>query len=85
MLCREPAWAAVPPPEVSIDLPLEVDEKARPKFCQLGTSCLALDPRPFEACLLSTRHCEKTAELLQVRDPMPVTAKQESPTARTSP
>ena len=38
-----------------------------PKICKLGTSCLAMDPRPFEPCLLSTKHCsDKAAEPLLV-------------------
>jgi hypothetical protein len=37
------------------------------RFCQLGTSCLAMDPRPFEPCLLSTKHCsDKAVEPLLV-------------------
>jgi hypothetical protein len=39
----------------------------RPQVCKLGTSCLAMDPRPFEPCLLSTKHCsDKAAEPLLV-------------------
>jgi hypothetical protein len=39
-------------------------------FCQLGKSCMALDPRPFEACLLSTTHCkDKATEPLLVDSP----------------
>ena len=38
-----------------------------PQICKLGTSCLAMDPRPFEPCLLSTKHCsDKAAEPLLV-------------------
>ena len=38
-----------------------------PKVCKLGTSCLAMDSRPFEPCLLSTKHCsDKAAEPLLV-------------------
>ena len=41
-----------------------------PAFCKLGTSCLALDARPFEACLLSTKECrDKAAEPLWVGEP----------------
>jgi len=41
-----------------------------PAFCKLGTSCLAMDPRPFEACLLSTKDCrDKAAEPLLVGQP----------------
>jgi hypothetical protein len=64
------AWRApVPPPEISIPLPLEPPDPAFAQLCQLGTSCLAMDPRPFEPCLLSTRHCsEKAAESMKARD-----------------
>jgi hypothetical protein len=38
-----------------------------PQVCKLGTSCLAMDPRPFEPCLLSTKHCsDKAVEPLLV-------------------
>ena len=38
-----------------------------PRICKLGTSCLAMDPRPFEPCLLSTKHCaDKAAEPMLV-------------------
>ena len=43
------------------------------QICKLGmnTSCLAMDPRPFEPCLVSTKHCsDKAGEpLLVARDP----------------
>jgi hypothetical protein len=39
-------------------------------FCKLGTSCLALDSRPFEPCLLSTKSCsEKAVEPTLVAPP----------------
>jgi hypothetical protein len=43
------------------------------RVCQLGTSCLALDPRPFEMCLLaSNKHCgEKITESLLAVNPEP--------------
>jgi hypothetical protein len=42
--------------------------------CQLGTSCLTLDPRPFELCLLDATHCaDKVTEPLLVVDELPVT------------
>jgi hypothetical protein len=38
-----------------------------PQFCQLGTTCLTMDPRPFEACLLSDKSCgDKPAEAILV-------------------
>jgi hypothetical protein len=43
------------------------------KACQLGTSCLTLDPRPFELCLLDSKHCaDKVTEPLLVVDELPV-------------
>jgi hypothetical protein len=60
----------VPPPEVSIDLPLEPDPprgELKGEFCKLGRSCMALDPRPFEPCLVETRRCaDKITEPLLV-------------------
>lgn len=43
-------------------------EVLKGKPCQLGTSCLAMDPRPFEICLLGTnKRCgDKMAETMQV-------------------
>lgn len=62
----------VPPPQVSMDLPLENAGEGRPKFCQLGTTCRSMDPRPFAACLLSTRHCPGAGEpLLVTESPAP--------------
>jgi len=61
----------VPPPEFSMELPLEPPSD-EPGFrtCKLGTSCIAMDPRPFEACLLSTPECtEKATEPLLVGEP----------------
>jgi hypothetical protein len=44
------------------------------KACQLGTTCMALDPRPFELCLVGTKHCsEKVTEPLLVVDELVVT------------
>lgn len=63
----------VPPPDVSMDLPLEPDprrEEFKGEFCQLGRSCMALDPRPFEACLLGATHCvDKATEPLLIGEP----------------
>jgi hypothetical protein len=40
------------------------------KPCQLGTSCLAMDPRPFEICLLGAniRCGDKIAEAMRVEN-----------------
>jgi hypothetical protein len=44
-------------------------EEFKARFCQLGTSCLTLDERPFELCLLDTKHCrDKVVEPLLVDD-----------------
>jgi hypothetical protein len=85
--CSTPPAAlieSVPPPDVSRVLPLEPythispNEPAPPdpampvgKICQLGTTCLAMDPRPFEMCLLGARkRCsEKVREPLLVENP----------------
>lgn len=38
-----------------------------PQICKLGTSCLAMDPRPFEPCLISAKRCtDKALEPLLV-------------------
>jgi hypothetical protein len=45
------------------------NEEFKAHFCQLGTSCMTLDPRPFEPCLLTTKHCsDKVVEPLLVED-----------------
>ena len=63
--------AQPPPPEFSLSLPLEEPRpEPIPRLCKLGTSCLAMDPRPFEACLLSTKDCrDKAAEPIEVGQP----------------
>jgi len=76
--CSTPApeqLTRIPPPEVSRELPLEVPTPGHPdmplaRVCKLGASCMELDPRPFEACLVGTRHCvDKAAELMEVTAP----------------
>ena len=64
----------VPPPEISFSLPLEVPgPESPPTFCKLGTTCLAMDPRPFEPCLLSTKACrDKATEPLMVGEPQSI-------------
>jgi hypothetical protein len=66
-----PEAFSVPPPEISIDLPLESpDPEPVPRLCKLGSSCLAMDPRPFEPCLLSTRECrDKMPDPVLVMEP----------------
>ena len=60
-----------PPPEFSYELPLEPpDAELGFRSCKLGTSCMAMDPRPFEPCLLSTVECtDKATEPLLVGEP----------------
>jgi hypothetical protein len=59
-----PALEAVPPPEVSVDLPLErvTPPKDRPaRACLLGSAgtCMEMDSRPFEPCLVTSKVCER--------------------------
>jgi hypothetical protein len=63
---EEMARVEVPPPEIQRDLPLEQPPQGR--VCKLGTSCLDLDPRPFEICLVSAKHCVDKA-----LEPIPAT------------
>lgn len=66
----------VPPPDFQRDLPLEPPREyrgdVRGHFCLLGTSCVELDPRPFEACLVSgAKLClDKAREPLLVGESM---------------
>jgi len=67
--------AAGPPIVVQV-LPLPLDRRwgfppdlneGPAQLCKLGTSCLTLDPRPFETCLLGTTRCpEKMASVRMV-------------------
>jgi hypothetical protein len=73
---RPPTVRDAPPRVV---MPLDVPPLDQPqdpvlgRICQLGTSCLELDPRPFEMCLLATnKHCgEKITESLLAVNPEP--------------
>jgi hypothetical protein len=59
-----------PPPEISRDLPLEPRAPLPGSVCKLGVSCLELDPRPFEACLVGTKRCvDKAIEPVEVQTP----------------
>ena len=59
----------LPPPQIAMYLPIERRDESTPRFCHLGTSCLSLDPRPFEACLLATGRCPAEGEPLLVTEP----------------
>jgi hypothetical protein len=69
----------VPAPEVSFTIPPDtIPDGDSPipfsgRICRLGTSCLELDPRPFEMCLLATnKRCgEKMTESLLAVNPEP--------------
>lgn len=72
--CSTPApepVAQVPPPAFSRELPLE--EPAKPVFraCQLGKSCMAMDARPFEMCLVGGKQtrCIDKAKPLETQVP----------------
>jgi hypothetical protein len=61
-----------PPPEISRALPLEPPQTLAGRVCKLGASCLDLDERPFEACLVGThtKHCvDKALEPVEVQGP----------------
>lgn len=67
---REVAKTAIPPPEIQRDLPLEQPPPALGRICKLGESCLTLDSRPFEACLVDTKHCvDKAVESMPAASP----------------
>jgi hypothetical protein len=58
---------AIPPPEISIELPLEQKAPRDPgaaQACLLSTtkSCMALDTRAFQPCLLDARSCQDLGE-----------------------
>jgi hypothetical protein len=68
---------AIPPPEISIDLPLERPPGHQPfkeaRACLLGAtgSCMAMDSRPFEPCLVGAKSCEvKGTEVIKVVPPV---------------
>ncbi len=72
--CSTSPPAPVPVVEpLTFALPLEPphQDPLAGRVCQLGTSCLELDPRPFEMCLLAThKHCgEKVTETLLAVNP----------------
>ena len=47
--------------------PQSDSKQGLPRFCRLGTTCLSMDPRPFELCYLSDKSCgDKLAETLLV-------------------
>ena len=62
-----PTPDSIPPPEISIELPLEQKMPRDPETahaCLLSSSksCMELDPRPFEACLLGAQNCKEKGE-----------------------
>lgn len=59
----------------------DLPEVFKGKPCQLGQSCLAMDPRPFEICLLgSNKRCgDKMAEVMQVENPDAERGKDDQP------
>lgn len=64
------AALVVPPPEIQRDLPLEQPDPGMGRVCKLGDSCLAMDSRPFEACLVDTKHCvDKAVETVPATAP----------------
>jgi hypothetical protein len=67
---KEVALVDIPPPEIQRDLTLEQPAPGVGRICKLGDSCLTMDSRPFEACLVDTRHCvDKAVETLPAKVP----------------
>jgi hypothetical protein len=67
---------AAPPPMRSLQLPLEPPPAPLQDFkpCKLGESCMAMDDRPFEPCLVTTRRCaDMIEEPLLVGEPKDIT------------
>ena len=65
----EPALE-IPPPEFARDLPLDPPQKLAGGVCQLGASCLEMDERPFEPCLVGTKHCvDKAVQPIPAQGP----------------
>jgi hypothetical protein len=88
----QPSHAAVPTPDVQFDLPPEQREMFAGRVCKLGTSCMDLDPRPFEACLVGAKHCvDKALETVEVEalkpraDPEPLETVVRSPARSPAP
>ena len=76
--CSTSQPPVAPAPEVIISAapvqaPVPETTPQMAKACQLGTSCLTLDPRPFELCLVSAgkRCVDKATEPLLVTEPQP--------------
>lgn len=74
--CSTPApeqIGQIPAPEISIDLPLEAPppkpDEPLARVCKLGASCMDLDPRPFEACLVGTKRCVDKAVPMLAQTP----------------
>jgi hypothetical protein len=68
---------SIPPPEISIELPLEnaaARQDPPPRACLLGSagSCLELDSRPFESCLVANKDCETEGAGIVLLQPAPV-------------
>jgi hypothetical protein len=62
-----PTPDSIPPPEISVELPLEKKMPHDPgiaQACLLSTtkSCMELDPRAFEPCLVGARNCKDKGE-----------------------
>ncbi len=61
-----PADSALPfQPPADSALPFQPDRYPPPRPCLLDSAdCMALDPRPFEVCLLALNRCPSEAEML---------------------
>ena len=62
--------SSAPPALLQRPIPQDGKGLPPPRICNLGKDCLAMDPRPFELCQLSSKSCgDKLAEVLQVQQP----------------
>ena len=81
-----PTADSIPPPEISIDLPLERETPPQDppaRACLLGSSgtCMEMDSRPFEPCLVTSKVCEQDgARIVPLSPGTPVDV--EAPPAR---
>ena len=65
-----PGWQITKLPPGFAPPPAKDSQLPKAQVCQLGTTCLTMDSRPFETCLVDTKHCDqKLAELMLVEKP----------------
>ena len=68
--CSTPPASSVAGQVIKPAIPVHEPAPRQPlsaEACLLGQSCLELDPRPFEPCLVTTSRCERDGEFVYVR------------------